>query len=153
MSLWKSWFSKKEEPKLTELQSLANSYKQIKPESLKRVFSSDNSILQISVCCNDIIEYTRILNSLYDWLNVDKIIPSYILPKNVNIVYLREFYTVNNSFVDPIKTTKDFVDSAIKFLELYDAKEKLNNKTFELEKNLLVTSIVVRNLGILIKDL
>lgn len=153
MSLWKSWFSKKEEPKLTELQVLANSYKQIKPESLKKVFSSDNSILQISVCCNDIVEYTKVLSTLYDKLHEDKIIPSYLLPSNVSIVYLRDFYTVNNSFVDPIKTTKDFVTIVIKFLELYDLKEKSNNKTFELEKNLLITSIVVRNLGILIKDL
>jgi hypothetical protein len=150
---FKNLFQSKKEPELTPLQSIVNSYKQIKLKSSNKVFSSDNSILQIPVCSDNIIEYTLLVEKLYGKLIDDELIPLYILPKETKLVYLRDFYTDKDCYLDTIKTTEKFIEIVVKFLELYDLKERSYEKTFTLEKNLLVTSIVIRNLSIIVKDL
>lgn len=154
LKLWKKWFGKKPEARESQLASIVKVLKDLQPEKLKNAFSSDMSIFQITVCKKTVDEYSELLRMLMRAFEDDRMLYPAQLGLEVKTVYLRDFFIDKKGMMlDPVESIADFITLAIQFLTLYEQKEQQLNKSFNTEKNLLLTAPVVSNLYILSKEL
>lgn len=152
--LWKKWFGKKPETRESQLASIVKLLKDLQPEKLKNAFSSDMSIFQVTVCKKTVDEYSELLRMLLRAFEDDRMLYPAQVNLEVKTVYLRDFFIDKKGMMlDPVESITDFINLAIQFLTLYEQKEQQLNKSFNTEKNLLLTSHVVSNLYILSKEL
>jgi hypothetical protein len=150
---WKQWFKPKAVKK-SQLTLVAEAFAQIKPQSLSNVFSSDMSIRRLTVCKSSIEEYTELLRLAISAIEHDKLLYNAQLELHVQSVYIRDFFTTKKHMtLEPVKASGEFISLCITFLKLYEDKERLSEKSFNLEKNLLLTQQVISNLCILSKEL
>ncbi len=153
MRRFMKWFQKTE-PKVSKLLLTANLYSTFKHDRLKHVFSSDNSILQITVCKSTVWEYIKYLKMMNEHFKIDKQLTNIQLTFDSMIVYKRDFFVLKNGcYADPEKEYTELSEQAVLFLQQYDQKENTVEKSFAMEKNLLLTKHVVDNLIMLIEQL
>lgn len=154
MNFFLNLFKKEAKPVKSKFAAAADRYKQFKPELLNRVFSSDMSILQVSVYKKNVNAYTVYLKYLIQVLRFDETLPNAYIAKDVVQIYLRDFFVDEKGFtINPKESITRFCEAAAELLELCDSKEKLPDKTFELERNLRLTAAVVFNLCSLLEEL
>lgn len=152
--LWKKLFEKKPEPRESQLASVVKSLKAFQPQKLRNAFSSDMSIFRITVCKKTVEEYSDLLRMILRAFEDDRMLYPAQLGIDIQSVYLRDFFIDKKGLMlDPVQSIDDFITLAVKFLTLYEQKEQESNKSFNTEKNLLLTSQVVSNLYILSKEL
>lgn len=150
---WKQWFKKKELKK-SQLALVADVFRDIKPSSLSNVFSSDMSIFRLTVCKPTIEEYTEFLKMLTLAIEEDRQLQSFQTAVDLQMVYIRDFFTTKKQMMlNPVEASSVFIDQAVKFLTAYDQREQSTEKSFNTEKNLMLTQHVVSNLCVLSKEL
>lgn len=148
---WKTWFKHKQSPKISHYQEVFNQFDRV---NLETVFSSDKSIVQISVGKRNVIQYTRHLNLLIEKIQNQSLLYAYELDYDIKSVYARDFFIDDQGcFTDPHEVFPLFKTSVKCFLELYEQLEESHDKSFETEKNLMLTQHIVSNLVILSKEL
>jgi len=148
---WKTWFKHKQSPKISRYQEVFNQFDRV---NLETVFSSDKSIVQISVGKRNVIQYTRHLNLLVEKIQNQSLLYAYELDYDIKSVYARDFFIDDQGyFTDPHEVFPLFKTSVKCFLELYEQLEESHDKSFETEKNLTLTQHIVSNLVILSKEL
>ncbi len=148
---WKTWFKHKQSPKISRYQEVFNQFDRV---NLETVFSSDKSIVQISVGKRNVIQYTRHLNLLVEKIQNQSLLYAYELDYDIKSVYARDFFIDDQGyFTDPHEVFPLFKTSVKCFLELYEQLEESHDKSFETEKNLMLTQHIVSNLVILSKEL
>jgi len=152
--LWKKWFGKKPEARESQLASVVKTLKELQPQKLRNAFSSDMSIYQITVCKKTVDEYSDLLRMLLRAFEDDRMLYPAQLGLNVSSVYLRDFFVNKKGMMlDPVESIATFIELAVQFLTVYEQEEQKSDKTFNTEKNLLLTSQVVSNLYILSREL
>lgn len=150
---WKKWIQKKEIKK-SHFESIAETFNQIPLDRLESVFSSDKSILKLSVLIKQIDEYRKFLERLINNIQSDTQIRQSELNYEVHVIYMRNFFIdLHYCFMEPKYEFERFLETVMRFLTLYEEKEKSLNKTFTLEKNLFLTQHIVSNLDTISKEL
>lgn len=150
---WKHWFKNKDVKK-SQLTLAVEALTAIKPSSLSRVFSSDMSIHKLTVCKPNVEEYCELLTALIHTIEDDRLLYASGLDVNVRSVYIRDFFTSKkHMMLDPVEASSELIELSVEFLKLYENKEKLSEKSFNLEKNLMLSQQVASNLCVLSKEL
>jgi hypothetical protein len=146
-------FKSRPSVKMNELDLVMRDLLHLNLNQMCSVYSSDISTLQFQVYKKNIIEYTEFLIRLNSMLDNN----IQIYPYDVNLVlekvYVSDFYTHRNKYIEPKDSTEVFVSKMISFLSTFNRLEQSNDKTFLIEKNLMMTHNVVSNIKILAKEL
>lgn len=154
MKWFNQLFKKETKPKESKLTVAARRYEKYKPSSLQRIFSSDMSILQVSVCKPNVESYTAYVKYLIESIKFDESIQNVRIVKDSQRIFLRDFFINEKGFyTNPEESFQEFRDSVVELLDLCDTKEKTSDKSFELERNLRLTGPVVLNLCSLLEEL
>ncbi len=145
---------RKESPTVSKLTIAANEYRTLKLESMSKVFSSDMSIKQISVCKNTIDGYNSFLKVIIESLKNDKQLAVIYFRDEEKAVYLRDFFIDrNNNYLEPIEATRTFSMLAAQLLDLYQEKENILDPIFIIQNNLRLTRVVINNLISVLQNL
>lgn len=148
---WKTWFKRDQSVKVSRYQDVFDNLDQV---NLQTVFSSDKSILKITVGKNNVIEYTKHLNLIIQRFENSSLLYVYEVNPSVKVIFVRDFFIDSQGcFTDPEEVFTLFRTSVKRFLSLYEECEKRDDKSFEIEKNLLLSQHLVNNLVILSKEL
>lgn len=148
---WKTWFKREQSMKPKRFQEVFDNFNRV---NLETVFSSDKSILLLSVGKKNIVQYTKHLKHLIDKFERRSLLYAFELDFNIKSVYARDFFIDDQGcFTDPQEVFPLFQTSVQRFLELYEELDESNDKSFETEKNLMLTGHLVSNLVILSKEL
>lgn len=148
---WKTWFKRDQSVKVSRYQDVFDNLDRV---NLQTVFSSDKSILKITVGKNNVIEYTKHLNLIIQRFENSSLLYVYEVNPSVKVIFVRDFFIDSQGcFTDPEEVFTLFRTSVKRFLSLYEECEKRDDKSFEIEKNLLLSQHLVNNLVILSKEL
>lgn len=148
---WKTWFKRDQSDKVSRYQDVFDNLDQV---NLQTVFSSDKSIIKITVGKNNVIEYTKHLNLIIQRFENSSLLYVYEVDPSVKVIFVRDFFIDSQGcFTDPEEVFTLFRASVKRFLTLYEECEKRDDKSFEIEKNLLLSQHLVNNLVILSKEL
>lgn len=148
---WKTWFKRDQSDKVSRYQDVFDNLDQV---NLQTVFSSDKSIIKITVGKNNVIEYTKHLNLIIQRFENSSLLYVYEVDPSVKVIFVRDFFIDSQGcFTDPEEVFTLFRTSVKRFLTLYEECEKRDDKSFEIEKNLLLSQHLVNNLVILSKEL
>lgn len=141
------WFKKKEKPRVSEIDTIVIGYKTLELSSLRKVFSSDMSIIQINVYKSSIEEYSSYLRSMINAFEEEKQLATFQALSEVKSVYIRDFFVgSSNQNLKPVESMQVFIELVARFLDIYQSAERSANKSFIIEKNLHLTSGAVTNL-------
>lgn len=150
---WNRHF-KKAKPKKEKFHLAIADLKSIDRFRLKSVYSSDMSIFRVHSYAKTILEYCVLLEKLINALKYNEVLYPTMLPQVVEEIYIRDFYLdKDRCYIDPVKTTEVFIDLAITFLRACDAKEQEFEKSFLMEKNLMLTQQYAANIVAIAKEL
>ncbi len=116
-------------------------------------YSSDKSLVKLISLFDTLYDYRQALVRYQEYLSNDALVPRYHLRSTVKQIYLRDFFTHQNKFIDVPEELKSFFEISKDFLILYEQQEMLIDKSFNTEKNLLLLQSVVSNLPPLIRSL
>jgi len=148
---WKTWFKRSQSVKVSRYQDVFDSLDRV---NLQTVFSSDKSILKITVGKKNVIEYTKHLDLIIQKFENSTLLYAYEVTPSVKLIFVRDFFIDNQGyFTEPEEVFTLFRASVKRFLTLYEECEKRDDKSFEIEKNLLLSQHLVNNLVILSKEL
>lgn len=119
-------------------------------KNLPSIYSSDMSILQIQSCCITIVEYIELLHKVINAFKYETMLYHYQLPLVIHPIYLRDFYLdKNKNYVNTETMTSEFINLSIEFLKLFESTERKGDKSFEVDKNLLLTQHILNNIILL----
>lgn len=153
LSFFDKWL-KKVPVRVSQIDEVISKYQTLKLDRLNKVFSSDMSIIQISVCKNTIELYATFLKSLINAFENGKQLVPAVVHSEVNTIYIRDFFVDSNrNNLNPITATERFITLAVKFLSLYQSVENSSDKTFAMEKNLFLCGPIVSNIQTLLKSI
>lgn len=148
---WKTWFKRTQFVKPSRYQEVFDNLDEV---NLQTVFSSDKSILKITVGKANVIEYTKHLNLIIQKFENSTLLYVYEVDPSVKIIFVRDFFIDSQGcFTNPEEVFTLFRTSVKRFLSLYEECEMRDDKSFEIEKNLLLSQHLVNNLVILSKEL
>jgi hypothetical protein len=138
----------------TKLQITISDIKKLNVTKLSTVYSSDMSIYKLHTLCNNVSSYIFLLDKILNFLKEDKIVPVNTLPQFILTIYLSEFYLDNNNnYLNVQEISFKFKNLTIELLTLYDSLDRLNNRTFNQDKNLLYLNNIVNNLILIFLEL
>lgn len=139
-----SWGSSKKN--VNQLQQVAGEYLKLDYSRFLTVYSSDLATKKIPTYIPSILLYTNLLKEFQYALANDILIKNTLIPNEINLIYLREFFLVNNCYIDPESAVRSFSLIASSFLESFNEKEQQLEKDFNTNKNLLLTQGLVNNI-------
>lgn len=128
-------------------------FERFRPESQANSFSSDMTLVKILVAYPTIDEYIKQLKTLLSIFELDEIVPKTYAGISATVVLKRDFYTKNGSYVDPVETSKEFVELALNVVRLYRDKMNETNPSFNTSKNLMYLQKLVSNISTLSQEL
>lgn len=149
-----SFFKKRkiEIPIVSRYKRIVNMFSNVIALNMKRVYSSDMTVLTFVPLKKDIQSYTKLLETISRNLDNNTPIGEYNFSKELEEVSLSEFYIDSESYqLDPVIETERFIKASISFITIYESKEELAEKSFVIEKNLRLTYNVIVNLEFLAK--
>ena len=150
--MFNKWFKPK--PAKPKTYPITDLIKSIQISRFKNVFSSDYSIFQVSTYCNTIDEYNNILKKIIAAFKSGTILYAKDLPQQIKSVYLRDWFTdFRKCYLEPEKVLSEFLQLTEEFTILYIETETTNNKSFYIEKNLLLTQQYFQNVSLLAQEL
>lgn len=126
---------------------------EFQPESQADSFSSDKTLDRILVAYSDVDEYIKSLKQLIPEMEVDNIVAKSYAAIQPTVVYKRDFYTRQGSYVDPVESSKELIELCLKFVKLYQDKMNETEPSFNTSKNLLYLQKLVSNISTLSKEL
>jgi len=130
----------------TEIDSLIVHLKTINLSSYRSMYSSDYSINQLYVCKPTITEYIGLLRKCIDKMYNDQLISRHDIPTDVQLVYLRDFLTDQNRFIDIECVLLEFIDQIAIMLSMFQSMERSTSRSFHTDKNLLMLQTIISNL-------
>ena len=141
------FFKRKDRPPESKFIKAANRFKNLKPSSLSKVFSSDMSIFKIQSYKSNIDSYAKYVTTLSQAIVNDEPLANLQIERDVKTIYVRDFFVSEKGFyLNAQEALYEFSQACIVLLELYESKEKEENKSFNLERNLRLIGPVVLNL-------
>lgn len=151
---WKKWFpAKQAEPKRSVIDTIIAQYQSLDTSIMQVVFSSDMSIRRLQTCQSTIDEYTQHLQQVILAFEQTKQLYPGMMSFENKTVYLRDFFNTKARLaLDPCQSMAGFVEQACRFLNLYQEKELLPDRSFMIDKNLLLTKHLVSNLSLIIEE-
>lgn len=143
----------KPEP-LTLFQDITLKLSKIDPASLQGALSFDMMLRTLHVYDTSITSYTSRLQKLTMAIATDQQLSSLALPSAVMEMHLRDFFVDKEGrYVDIEQSAKEFIGSCIDFTATYERREKEDNKSFILERNLRLTQRILSNMASIAKEL
>lgn len=127
-----------------EFDLLMERWQKDKHHKLKLVFSSDMSILRVSLSKSKIIEYRKYLELINDFFDRDATLqPAFSSPDVANI-YVREFFLDGNQhYLNQYEEMDRLRDQAIAFLLHFQKGTNNVDPTFATQRNLSLTRHLV----------
>lgn len=146
-----NWFKPPKPP--TEIDRLIADIRSIDVTQYKNVYSSDLSLRRTTTYEPNIIAYIRQLKRVSEYLEKGIIISIHTLPYDLKTVYLRDFFIDDQQrFVDVEATLTEFLELSVRLLTQFQEIERLEDKPFNTEKNLMLLARVVSNLRVLVTE-
>lgn len=141
-------------PIVSRYQKTVIAFRDIQTAEMKRVYSSDMTLLSMSPIKKDIISYISLLDRLTIHLSSNAHIGEYLLNDKHEDVLIRDFFVDTEGYaIDPIESTNRLIKSACQFINTYEKKESLTDKDYITEKNLHICYKVIVNLEFIAKIL
>ena len=126
----------------------------VEPVSMRNVWSFDMALVRLHPLEVPVTTYTKLLDRVAGAIIDDKQLSPMQLPQAVLEIYLRDFFQdANGNFVNPVTATKEFTDSCIRFVDVYEEKERVAEKSFTLERNLRLTQGLLSNIAVVAEEL
>lgn len=122
-----------------------------KTDRLGSLYSSDIAIISIQTYKQDIISYTKLLEQLHNALKHDRIIYRSELPEYHINCSLLDFMLVDDCYIDIKVECRNFLDISYKLIEEFIRIERLNEKSFNNNKNLMTINTIVTNITNLVR--
>lgn len=145
---------RKESSTVSKITAAASEYRTLSLDSMSKVFSSDMSIKQITVCKDTIDTYNLFLKFIIDYLKYDKQLAIIHFKNEEKTIYLRDFFIDrNNNYLEPISAMVTFRMLAAELLDLYQEKENILDPIFIIQSNLRLTRGVISNLISVLQNL
>ncbi len=116
------------------------------PGDLVNVYSSDMSNWAMLSHYDSIDEYIAAIQRFMVYIKKDEPIPQYLLPLVERKVYVAEFFTHKNKYVNVTEKAKEFLDTVTELFELLDNLEQLDEKPEYGLRNLRLISIIRANI-------
>lgn len=139
---------------LTVFQKTRLTLLRIEPASMSKVLSFDMALVRLHTVVTSISKYTKLLDTISGAILDDKQLSPLNLPQSVEEIYLRDFFQdAEGYFIPPVSGIKVFVDSCIRFVDIYEEKERLAEKSFALERNLRLTQRILSNIAVIAEEL
>lgn len=127
-----------------EFDLLMERWEKIKHQKLKLVFSSDMSILMVSLSKNKIIEYRKYLDYINDYYDRDAMLQPIIAAPGAEFLYVKHFFLDgNNHYLDQYEEMKRLKASAVQFLLHFQKGTNNVDPTFNTQRNLSLTRHLV----------
>lgn len=152
--IWNKFLAKFKKPVVTPMRYHIedNHLSLIDVKKLGLSYSSDYSLYRVNSICENIVEYSKLLNKLIQSFKYGKELKVAEIPRDVKYIYLRDFYVNQNRFIDIEEHSLEFIRLAAEFIDIYRLHQN-GEKDYVVEKNLLLASIVFSNIKALSKDL
>lgn len=138
---------------LTIYKALIYQTSQIDPNRFDNVYNPLYSVIIVNSLFPNIIVYNDALKLFMNRMPVNEYIPVYTIPSDYNAVSLRSWYIINNTYINPVETTKNFILLAREFIELYEYYSELQDIKFIQRKNLNTYTPIINNLFTLLGEL
>ena len=110
------------------------------------MYSSDMSNWAILSHYDSIDEYIAAIRRFMVYIKKDEPIPQYLLPLVERKVYVAEFFTHKNQYVNVTEKAQEFLDTVTELFELLDNLEQLDEKPEYGLRNLRLLSIIRANI-------
>lgn len=119
----------------------------------KNIYNPLYSMQTIDVLYIDIYSYNNILKEFISKISKDQYIPVYNINNTINSISLKNWFIVDNTYIDTEYAIKDFLSNCKEFIELYDYYTNKEDVGFNTRKNLNNTKVIINNLFTLLEDL
>ena len=141
------WVKKKKPPIVSPLFISASLFRELKSYHLNNVFSSDMSIIQISVCKPTIEVYNAHLKMLINAFTNEVQLTNIQVSTQAETIYIRDFFVDKKAnYLDPEITFTEFKELCAQFLDLYQTRQDLIEPSITIQINLRLTATVINNL-------
>lgn len=127
----------------------------IKSPSFKNVYKSNFSIYSITPLISNIIDYTKMLESVINHIYNKEMINNRHLHYNDNDVNvdLRDFMIYNDTYIDCVSEFDKFKSLSIKLLLIYEEFNNRHNLSSVEERNKYLLKDIASNITVLIDQL
>lgn len=137
-----------------EIEELIGRWVSFDLTGIERVFSSDKSILMVTVRKKNIIAYRKYLEMIVDNFRNERPCVPLLTAIDPEIISLRSFFIDEGGyFTDPLQETKFFKELVIDFLTRFNEARKLEDRPFAFQKNISLTAPMVSELNNLLEVL
>lgn len=148
----RSWF-KKTKPIKSNLSLAKDNISSIELKNISLVYSSDASTYMLQSFCDRIQDYIILIEFIIKHFNEKKLLYNHQMPQCLKYVYLSNFYLdKQNRYIDTEIITREFINISSTFIDLYIRTEQ-GERTFEIDKNLLITQQIIQNIITINSDL
>lgn len=117
------------------------------------IYTANHSLVFISVVYSNIGEYNDFLKSFLSKTPENIYIPVYSINRTVTSVSVKNWFIINNTYVDTEYYLNDFLTNVKEFIELYEYYSELPDIGFNVRKNLDNARPVLNNLFTLLEEL
>lgn len=130
-----------------EIEELIDKWLAIQPEKVNGVFSSDMSILSVHLCKNNVREYVKYLEMINQHFSQEVDLKPVTLVFQSSNAYIRDFFVSEKGFyLDPQEELIELRKKVVTFLQHYEKARKSVDKSFEIQRNLSLTSQLIGEL-------
>ncbi len=117
------------------------------------IYTANHSLVFISVVYSNIGEYNDFLKLFLSKTPENIYIPVYSINRTVTSVSVKNWFIVNNTYIDTEYYLNDFLTNVKEFIELYEHYSELPDIGFNVRKNLDNARPVLNNLFTLLEEL
>lgn len=117
------------------------------------VYSSKYSVVHLTTLYDDILKYNNFLKEFLDKVPQDIYIPTYNINRTIVTVPLKNWFIVNDSYIDTVSYISSFLNNAKDFIELYEHWTEQEDVPFNTRKNINNAKPVLNNLFTLLEEL
>lgn len=117
------------------------------------IYTASHSFIFINVVYSDISEYNEFLKMFISKTSDNLYIPIYNINRTVKIVSFKNWFMVNNTYIDTEYYLKEFLTNVKEFIELYEHYSDLPDIPFNTKKNIDNVRPVLNNLFTLLEEL
>ncbi len=118
-----------------------------------QIYTAKHSVIYLSVVYSNISDYNDFLKLFLSKTPDDIYIPVYSINRTVTSVSVKNWFIVNNTYIDTEYYLNDFLINVKEFIELYEHYSEQSDMPFNTRKNLDNARPVLNNLFTLLEEL
>lgn len=126
---------------------------QIDSSKFSGIYGPKYSMVNIRSIYPDVYQYTKLLKAFINKTPINEYIPAYEVASKTQIISIKLWFMVNDTYLDPISSIEEFLYAAKEFIELYKHYSEDPEAGFNSKKNLSNTKVIINDLFNLLEDL